>query len=178
MRIAFYIAIAVSLFLTSCNNEPTLQKFFVESSEKKGFVVVDVAPSIINVDKTKLSEEQKTALQSFDKMNVLAFKLNENNKKEFEAESQKLKEILRNKKYQELIKYGSGKDAASVSFVGSEDHINEFVLFGKKEDNGFAVVRIMGNDMNPNNIMNILSILKSSNVNMEQLKPLEGLFKQ
>lgn len=178
MRIAFYIAIAVSLFLTSCNNEPTLQKFFVESSEKKGFVVVDVAPSIINVDKTKLSEEQKTALQSFDKMNVLAFKLNKNNKEEFEAQSQKLKEILKNKKYQELIKYGSGKDVASVSFVGSEDHINEFVLFGKKEDNGFAVVRIMGNDMNPNNIMNILSILKTSNVDMEQLKPLEGLFKQ
>lgn len=178
MRIAFYIAAAVSLFLTSCNNEPSLQKFFVENSEKKDFIVVDVAPSIINVDKAKLSAEQKTALESFDKMNVLAFKLNKNNKAQYEAESKKLKEILKGEQYQELIKYGSGKDAASVSFVGSEDHINEFVLFGKKDDNGFAVVRIMGNDMNPNNIMNILSILKSSNVDMEQLKPLQGLFKQ
>lgn len=178
MRIAFYIAAAVSLFLTSCNNEPSLQKFFVENSEKKDFIVVDVAPSIINVDKAKLSAEQKTALESFDKMNVLAFKLNKNNKAQYEAESKKLKEILKGEQYQELIKYGSGKDAASISFVGSEDHINEFVLFGKKDDNGFAVVRIMGNDMNPNNIMNILSILKSSNVDMEQLKPLQGLFKQ
>ena len=178
MKIAFYIAIAVSLLLTSCNKKPSLQKYFVENSEKKDFVVVDVAPSIINVDKMKLSAEQKTALGSFDKMNILAFKRNKNNKAEFESESKKLKEILKDEQYQELIKYGSGQDAASVSFVGTEDHINEFVLFGKKEDHGFAVVRIVGNDMNPNNIMNILSILKTSNIDMEQLKPLQGLFKQ
>lgn len=177
MRVALYIAILVSLFLTSCNNKPTLQSYFVENSEKKNFIVLDVAPSIINVDKTKLSAEQKTALASFDKMNVLAFKLDKNNKAEFESESKKVTEILKGKEYQELMKFGSGKDAASISFVGDENNINEFILYGKKEDNGFAVVRILGKDMNPNNIMNIISILKSSNVNMDQLKPLQALMK-
>jgi hypothetical protein len=177
MRVALYIALLVSLFLTSCNNKPTLQRYFVENSEKKNFIVLDVAPSIINVDKTKLSTEQKTALASFDKLNVLAFKLDKNNKAEFESESKKVKEILKGKQYQELMKFGSGKDAASISFVGDENHINEFILYGKKEDNGFAVVRILGEDMNPNNIMNIISILKSSNVNMDQLKPLQALMK-
>ena len=177
MRVAFYIAILVSLFLTSCNNKPTLQSYFVQNSEKKDFIVLDIAPSIINVDKTKLSAEQKTALASFDKMNVLAFKVDKNNKAEFEAESNKVKEILKGKEYQELMKFGSGKDAASISYVGDENHINEFILYGKKEENGFAVVRILGKDMNPNNIMNIISILKSSNVNMEQLKPLQALMK-
>lgn len=177
MRVALYIAILVSLFLTSCNNKPTLQSYFVENSEKKDFIVLDVAPSIINVDKTKLSAEQKTALASFDKMNVLAFKLDKNNKAEFESESKKVTEILKGKEYQELMKFGSGKDAASISFVGDENNINEFILYGKKEENGFAVVRILGKDMNPNNIMNIISILKSSNVNMDQLKPLQALMK-
>lgn len=177
MRVALYIALLVSLFLTSCNNKPTLQSYFVENSEKKDFIVLDVAPSIINVDKTKLSAEQKTALASFDKMNVLAFKLDKNNKAEFESESKKVTEILKGKEYQELMKFGSGKDAASISFVGDENNINEFILYGKKEDNGFAVVRILGKDMNPNNIMNIISILKSSNVNMDQLKPLQALMK-
>lgn len=177
MRVALYIAILVSLFLTSCNNKPTLQSYFVENSEKKDFIVLDVAPSIINVDKAKLSAEQKTALASFDKMNVLAFKLDKNNKAEFESESKKVTEILKGKEYQELMKFGSGKDAASISFVGDENNINEFILYGKKEDNGFAVVRILGKDMNPNNIMNIISILKSSNVNMDQLKPLQALMK-
>lgn len=177
MKIAIYLAVLVSLVLSSCNTEPTLQKYFVENSDKKNFVAVDVSPSIINMDKTKLTAEQKTALESFDKMNILAFKLDENNKAEYDAESQKVTQILKGKDYQELMKIGSGKDAASVSFVGDENHINEFILFAKKKENGFAVVRILGNDMNPNNIMNIISILKSSNIDMDQLKPLQGLIK-
>ena len=75
------------------------------------------------------------------------------------------------------MKIGEGKDAASISFVGDEDDIDEFILFAKREENGFAVIRILGDDMNPNNIMNMLSILKSANLDMEQLKPLEGLIK-
>ena len=174
---AIYLAILVSLFLSSCNSEPSLQKYFVDSSEKKDFIALDVSPSIINIDKTKLTAEQKTALGSFDKMNVLAFKLNETNKAQYDVESQKVTKILKDKKYQELMKVGSGKDGASVSFVGDENHINEFILFAKKKENGFAVVRILGNDMNPNNILNMISLLKSSNINMEQLKPLQSLIK-
>ncbi len=174
---ALYLAILVSLLLSSCNNEPTLQKYFVESSEKKDFVELDVSPSIINIDKTKLTPKQKTALGSFDKMNILAFKLDDKNKAQYDAESQKVTQILKNEKYQELMKVGSGKDAASVSFVGDENHINEFILFAKKKENGFAVVRILGNDMNPNNILNMISLLKSSNIDMAQLKPLQGLIK-
>ena len=177
MKIAFYIAISFSLVLSGCNSEPTLQKYFVENSDNKGFVAVDVSPSIINVDKTKLTAEQKTALKSFDKMNILAFKLDESNKTEYDIESQKITQILKGKNYQELMKVASGKDVASVSFVGDEDHINEFVLFAKKKENGFAVVRILGNDMNPNNIIDMLSILKSSNIDMDQLKHLQSLIK-
>ncbi len=178
MRTVFYLALLLaSLLLSSCTNEPTLQKYFVESSEKKDFIALDVSPGIINIDKTKLTPEQKIALGSFDKMNVLAFKLDENNKAQYDVESQKVTQILKNEKYQELMKVGSGKDAASVSFVGDEDHINEFILFAKKKENGFAVVRILGNDMNPNNIMNMISLLQSSNIDMDALKPLQGLIK-
>ena len=178
MRIAFYLALLVSLLLLSgCNSKPTLQKYFVENSEKKGFLSVDVSPSIINIDKTKLTAEQKTALQSFDKMNILAFKLDDKNKAQYDIESQKVMQILKDEKYQELMKVGSGKDGASVSFVGDEDHIKEFILFAKKKENGFAVVRILGDDMNPNNILNMISLLKSSNIDLEQLKPLQELMK-
>lgn len=178
MRFALYLALLVSLLLLSgCNNKPTLQEYFVEKSEKKDFIELDVSPSIINIDKTKLTAEQKTALQSFDKMNILAFKLNSTNKAQYDFESQKVMQILKDEKYQELMKVGSGKDAASVSFVGDENHIKEFIVFAKKKENGFAVVRILGNDMNPNNILNMISLLKSSNVDMEQLKPLQSLIK-
>ena len=177
MKIALYLAIFVSLFLSSCNSEPSLQKYFVENSEKKDFIALDVSPSIMNMDKTKLTAEQKSALGSFDKMNVLAFKLDKNNQKQYDIESQKVTQILKDAKYQNLMKFGSGKDGASISFVGDENHINEFILFAKKKENGFAVVRILGNDMNPNNIMNMISLLKSSDIDMDQLKPLQELIK-
>lgn len=167
----------LGLLFTGCSNKPTLQQYFVHNSEKNDFVVFDITPSILNVDESKLTNEQKKALKSFDKMNILAFKVNDKNKDNFQAETDKVKQILKSDDIQELMRMGSGKDIASVSFIGSEDHIDEFVLYGKKDDNGFAIVRILGDDMNPNHIMEMISILKIADINQEQLKPLESLMK-
>jgi len=172
----FILAAICSLLLISCQSEPTLQKYFVENTENKDFIALDVSPSILNVDKTKLSSVQNEALQSFEKMNILAFKRNDSNKTEFEAERLKVSKILKDKKYQQLMKFGSGKEGASVSFVGDDEHIEEFVLFANKDENGFAVVRILGKDMNPTGIMTMMSVLQSSNVNLDQLKPLQDMF--
>ncbi len=177
MKLSVIVAALLSFLLLSCNGEPTLQKYFVENSEKKGFIALDISPSILNIDKTKLTAEQKTALASFDKMNIITFQSDGKNSAQYDTESKKVTAILKNKMYQELMKVGSGKDGASISYVGDENDIDEFVLFAKRKENGFAVVRILGNDMNPNNIMNMLSLLKNANVDMEQLKPLQGLVK-
>ncbi|MFV7235818.1 DUF4252 domain-containing protein [Flavobacterium sp. ZB4R12] len=173
MKSVYNIALLFSLFLFSCNSEPTLQRYFVENTENKNFIALDVSPGILNVDKTKLSLEQKIALQSFDKMNVLAFKLNDTNKAQFEVERAKVNLILKDKKYQQLMKFSSGKEGASVSSVGSDEHIEEFVFFANKKENGFAVVRILGKDMNPTNIVTMMSVLQQSNIDLEQLKPLQ-----
>lgn len=175
MKTIYGIALMFSLFLISCNSEPTLQKYFVENTENKNFIALDVSPSILNVDKTKLSVVQNDALKSFDKMNVLAFKLNDKNKAEFETERAKVDLILKDKKYQQLMKFGSGKEGASVSFVGTDEHIDEFVFYANKKENGFAVVRILGKDMNPTSVMTMMSVLQQSNIDLEQLKPLQQL---
>lgn len=173
-RISLLLALC-GIFLTGCHPEPTLQKYFVENTENKDFIAMDVSPNILNIDSQKLSLEQKQALKTFDKMNILAFKVNDQNRAQFETEVAKVKTILKDKKYQELMKFGSGKEGASVSFVGDDEHIDEFVLFANKKENGFAVVRILGDDMNPTGIMSMLSILQTSNVNLDQLKPLQEL---
>jgi hypothetical protein len=174
--ISIYAVLAL-LLLVGCNSEPSLQKYFVENSENKDFIAVDVSPSILNVDASKLTADQVKALQSFDKMNILAFKRNDKNQAQFEAERSKVNAILKDEKYQQLMKFGSGKDGASVSFVGDDEHINEFVLYANKKENGFAVVRVLGKDMNPTSIMNMISILKESNLDLEQLKPLQEMMK-
>ncbi|QKJ64577.1 DUF4252 domain-containing protein [Flavobacterium sp. M31R6] len=176
--ILFIITLLVSLVFGSCNSEPTLQKYFVENTENKDFIALDISSNILNVDKTKLTVAQSEALHSFDKMNILAFKLNDKNKAQFEAERAKVNLILKNPNYQQLMKFGSGKEGASVSYVGTDEHINEFVFFANKNDAGFAVIRVLGKDMNPTNIMNMISVLKESKLDLEQLKPLQELIKK
>lgn len=176
--VLFLTALLSSLLFGSCNSEPTLQKYFVENTENKDFIALDISSNILDVDKTKLSVAQTEALQSFDKINVLAFKLNDKNKSEFETERAKVNLILKDTKYQELMRFGSGKQGASVSYVGTDNHIDEFVFFANKNDTGFAVVRVLGKDMNPNNILNMISVLKESKIDLEQLKPLQELIKK
>lgn len=173
--ISIYFVVVFSVLLTSCDSKPSLQKYFVENTENKDFIAVDVSPSILNVDKSKLTEDQNKAIASFDKMNILAFKLNGKNQEQFETERTKINIILKDEKYQQLMKFGSGKEGASVSFVGDDEHIQEFVLFANKKENGFAVVRVLGKDMNPTSIMTMISVLKDSKIDMDQLKPLQEL---
>jgi hypothetical protein len=172
------VYIAMSLLLVSCSNEPSLQKFFVENAEKKDFIALDVSSSILNIDKAKLSTEQKEALASFDKMNIIAFKATPQNQVAYEAEKSKLNGILKKEEYQQLMKIGSGKDGASVSYVGTDDNIKEFIFYANRKENGFAVVRITGDNMNPTNVMTMLSVLQKSKIDLDQLKPLEGLMKK
>lgn len=173
----FTSALLVLLTLVSCNSEPSLQKYFVENTDNKNFIALDVSPSILNVEKTKLSAEQNEALKSFDKMNILAFKANATNQVQFETERVKVKAILKDPKYQQLMSFGSGKDGASISYVGTDDNIKEFVVFANRKENGLAVVRVLGENMNPNNIMTLMSVLRESKIDMEQLKPLQQLVK-
>ncbi len=178
MKLFYLLAIAISMLIFSCNSKPTMQKYFIDHQEKPGFMVVDIAPSILNLNNTKLSPEQTKAIASFTKMNILAYKLNPNNKAEFDQERNKVAEILKDTtNYQQLMKFGSGKNGATLSYIGDENHIQEFLLYGCKSDNGFAVVRILGKDMNPADAMTMLSVLKSSNINSKQLEALKGIMK-
>lgn len=165
------ILVSFLLLLFGCNNEPTLQKYFVENSENKNFTAIDVTPKMLNIDSSKLSLAQDSALKSFEKINILAFKINEKNIKDFQSEKTKVNLILKNKMYQELFKFGSGTDGAQVSFVGTDENIEEFVIYVSQKETGFAVLRVLGDKMNPTHIMNLVSVLQSGNMNLDQLKP-------
>lgn len=166
------------ILLWSCEDKPSLQKYFVKNTESPKFIAIDLASNIIKTDKIALSETEKAALESFEKMNILAFRTDSTNTAEYKKEIKEVKTILKDESYQQLMKAGSGNDGATIYFVGNDDeHIEEFVVLAGKKENGFAVVRVLGNDMNPTHIMNMLSLLQKSQVDMEQLKPLQQLMK-
>lgn len=172
------IILLTLLFVYSCETKPTLQKYYVDKTETTDFVSVDLAPSLINTSKIKLTNEEKAALSSFEKMNILAFKTDSTAVGKYDKEIKEVKTILKDESYQQLMKAGSGSDGAAIYFVGNDDeHIDEFVVLAGKKENGFAVVRVLGNDMNPTHIINMLTLLQKSNVDLEQLKPLQQLMK-
>ncbi len=170
-----FITVSILALFFGCKNETSLQKYFVENTDNKEFVSVDLTPKMLNIDSKKLSGSQKEAFESFEKINVLAFKINDKNKMQFETERAKVKLILKDSKYQQLIMFGSGKQGVQISYVGDDEHIEEFVIFGNKDENGFAVARVLGKNMNPTYIMDMMAALKNSNLNMDQLKPLQDL---
>ena len=175
MRI--FIITIVSFLAISCSNKPTLQKYFVEHTEDKDFIALDVSPSILKVDETSLNEDEKKALETFDKMNIIAFKKDSINDTKFKDEVTKVKSILKGEEYQQLMKFGSTKQGAAIYFIGEDDDIDEFVVYANNATSGFAIVRVLGDNMNPNDVMTLFEIMRKSKVDLDQLKPLEGILK-
>jgi len=169
------LAFLCSVILMSCSSEPSLQKYFVENTESKDFIAVDISSNILRLDKSRITAEEEASLKTFEKMNILAFKADGKNQEQLKTENAKLQAILKDKKYQELMKVNSGKQGGAVYFVGNDDKIEEFVLYGNTSESGFAVVRILGDEMNPTSIMTMLSLLQKANLDLAQLKPLEAM---
>lgn len=175
-----YIVMMVVLVttLTSCDQNPSLQTYFVDNQEKNNFLSIDIPVSMLNIDVTKLTNEQKEAYNSVQKLNMLAFKTDSISHADFKAEHAKVQTILQDEKYEELMRGGNAKDGKFIlKYLGDEDDIDEFILFGSSNEMGFAVVRILGDDMDPSKIMKLSSVLDKSNVDDSQVKQFMEFFK-
>ncbi|HKK11490.1 MAG TPA: DUF4252 domain-containing protein [Flavobacteriaceae bacterium] len=163
---------------TSCDQNPSLQRYFVDNELKPGFTSVDIPTSFLNIEETTLTEEQKEAYKSIDKLNMLAFIVSDDNRVEYEVELNKVKDILRDPKYQELMRAGNNTDGKIVvKFLGEEDSIDELVIFGSSKDKGFAVVRVLGNDMSAQKVGKLYAALDTANINKDQISQFADFFK-
>lgn len=174
--IAYFTAAVLTFLFSSCHSEPTLQQYFVEKSEESPFIAMDIPPSIFGTDAKSLTTEEKAALDSFQKLNVLVFPLQQSSEQTFITERDAVNRILQNPKYEELMSFGSGKDKGSLRFVGTQDDIEEFVIFMSQKEAGFAVVRIIGDDMSPDAVMALMGMMNKINLNSPELAPLQAVF--
>jgi hypothetical protein len=170
----FYLLITC-IILVACSGEKTLQEYYVENSESSDFVAIDISAGILNMDIGKLTPEQKKAVESLKKLNVLYFKGGEEKTEKQKTEVGTVKKILSNTKYQELMKIDKGSDMAGVYFVGKDDAIDEFIFFGSQNTTGFIIVRVLGKKMSPEHIMPLLEAMQNSNMDAGQLAPLQAL---
>lgn len=178
IRFFYVIAAAAIALLTSCESKPTVQKYFVEKSEAKDFMAVDLGKGLLNTDKLQLTADQKKAIESVEHVNVLFFKSDSLNGKTYEQETAQVKDILKSDSYDELIKFNHDGMGGSVNTKGSGDHIKEFVIYFRNQETGFGLVRVTGNDMTPAKVLTIGQIISKSDMDSTQLAPLQQLFKQ
>ncbi|MEF3078845.1 DUF4252 domain-containing protein [Winogradskyella poriferorum] len=174
--------LAVMLLLvvayTSCNQGPTLQTYYVDNQIKPGFLSVDAPIGLLNIEEVKLTKEQEEAYKSIDKLNILAYRIDNNNKAEYELELENIKTILKNPKYEELMRGGNSVDGRfKVMFIGEVDNVDELILFGNSDDKGFIVARVLGDDMNAGKIMSLQSVLKDMDFENANLKSIADFIK-
>ena len=166
--------VLLSLGVVSCNNETTLQEYYVENQNNQQYLAFDLPASLLTGDNSKLTAEQKATLETIKKVNVLGFPLKEENKEVYEAEKAKLTEILKGDKYQQLMRYGGGNRKAELYYLGEEDAIDELIIFGSDDEKGFGIARVTGNDMNPEAMIRLLKSFEKGELDVAGLPKLDG----
>lgn len=173
----FYIALFLSIIFSSCNENPTLQEYYVESQSRDDFVILDIPSAVFLGVDPRLDETTKEKLRSIEKANILAFPKNEKTDSIFKNEKKKVENILENEDYKLLMEFSHSDNRVKVMYVGETRSIDEMIFYGDSEDFGFAVARILGNDMNPKVVVDYIRNFNSDTTHVENLdiSQLEGL---
>lgn len=171
------VLVALVVVFYNCNQGASLQTYYVDNQEQPDFFSVDIPTSFLNIDETTLSQEQKEAYNSVDKLNMLAFKRTADNGDTYKSELSKIKTILKNIKYQELVRVGNTTDGKlSIKYVGDDNQIDELIIFGNANDKGFAVIRVLGDDMQLNKMTKLGSIIQNADINDSKIKEFTKFF--
>lgn len=178
MKTIFYITglIFAILPLASCDNHMSLQEYYVENSEKTDFITIDVPASIVDFSKVSLNPAQRAAYQSLRKLNILAFKRTDANGTAYQTEKNKVKAILSSPDYKELMTFNNGEQRGTIKYLGTDDSIDEVIIFGSDNQRGFALVRVLGNNMKPENMAALMAILPQARMEGDDFKALQGMF--
>jgi hypothetical protein len=163
------MALTVSLLLYACSSTQSLQEYYVDSSENPNFISLDVPASIMNMDSVELSAIQREALQSLKKLNVLAFRKTNSNAKEYQIEKEKVNAILKDDEFVELMKLNSAYGKGVIKYLGDEDAIDEVIIYGNSDEKGFALIRVLGNNMNPAHLLQLMRAIQQSDYKGEGL---------
>ncbi len=175
--IKYLIFTVTAAFIVSCGDSASLQRYYVDNLESKNFISQDIPLSMVELDKTNFTEEQKEAYNSVDKLNFLGYRADASEADVYKAELTKVKTILSDSKYKDLMEFSDKGNKIVVKYVGDDDEADEVVLFGSAKELGFAIVRILGDDMSPDKIAVLINAMQKANVDENQIADIMNFFK-
>lgn len=177
MKVKIFFASILLLFLiVSCKTEPSVSRYFLDHQENDDFIALDISSNVLQLKTADMSKEAEETLKSVQKIAFLAMELKEDNSAKISEEKKKIKEILDNPKYKQLTRFGNGTINLRVHYLGEEDAIKEVIIFGTDKNRGLALVRILGENMNPQKIMELANSVQLDK-DSDALSKLENILK-
>ncbi len=178
MKTVIYISmsLALSMFIFSaCGNDASLQKYIVEKQNDNNFISIDLPSSLLLTEDNTLNEEQLQTMKSINKVNMIALQLKDENKEIFQMEKQRVQSILSADTYETLMKFGSNDIGAKLMFTGDVEAIDEIIIFASDSEKGFGLFRVIGEDMNPSQIVKMMNKVNSQNFDLSFMNEIGGL---
>lgn len=174
--VKYTVAAAIALVsLISCDGSKSLQSYIVDKQDDDRFMKVDIATSLLaNMD--SIPADQKEVLNTVKKMNVVAYPKSEGTDTDYQVEKKKLDLIFDQEKYNLLGSFKSNGQNMKLMYLGDEDAIDEVIVYGRDDEKGLAVFRLLGDKMNLGAIMKLASNLEDGDINLSQLAGLEDIF--
>ncbi len=163
------------MLLMSCDGQQSLQEYYVDNQGNNEFVAVDV-PTSMFANTESLTEDEKKTLETVKKINILAIPKEEKNLPKIEKEKAKIANILKDEKYQLLMKYGGGDSKMEVYFTGSDEAVDEIIVYGEDKTKGMGIARVLGDKMNPSDILQLVRSLQNGDLDLEGLKGISKMF--
>ena len=159
MKLIFLKPLSFTLICTlflGCNSEPSLQTYYVDHQETYGFIAMDFPISFLDIDKNNITEPEQKAINSIQKFNMLGYNLKSGSDIVYKAELNFVKQLLKEVKYNELFRLGNSKDGRIKIYSVGEDHnMDEVVVLLNSNQVGFAIIRVLGKDMNLSELMRL-----------------------
>ena len=155
------------LFASACKNEKSLQSYLVESSGKDGFYTGDLPVGSLFTAKADVSDEVKETIKSVKKINVVFLKKTDDNTADYEAEKAKLKNIFTSDEYKSLGSVKAKGMNVKVYYTGNTDSLDEVIAFGYSKEAGVGVARLLGENMNPAKVIEMMNSVKMDASNLE-----------
>ena len=170
------LCLSLVCLFAACSSTQSLQEYYIDNTENPNFLMLDVPTSVLNLENADLNDSQREALGSLKKLNILAFKKTTENTAAFKTEKANVKAILSDDKFIQLMRMNTSYGRATIKYLGTEDAIDEVIIYGDSDEKGFALIRVLGNDMNPAHMMQLLQAIEKSDYDGEGLKDLGKLF--
>lgn len=180
MNIQFKNIIAfafVSLFLFACDSTPSLQKYYVEKLDDAAFVVVNLPLQLNQIFGNNLTETEQKTVAGIEKFNLLFLRKQEEKIEYYNSELNRIQNILKQNRYQHLMDFKAFDNAqGNIMYEGDDvDRVKEGIVFFHSQKMGFAVLRIIGPEINPAGFMGLINKIDAKQLE-QQMKNTVSIF--